>query len=267
MSLNELTPIPKELILGMMQNESTQGGGSAAYLAHEYGGMELPQTYTVTTRKQPSKRTLKGFFRAVSGANMFVSQVKLHGNVGKNELEYLPGEFTRLELKERKRLAELLTWKGLKAWGFDAFEVEKLSTITLFRKSVSQRNTIFSDVDLREPSSSNAASFEDDVVKASKHGCPIVLIGWALLASPYSQLAMAKNVNDQELIDDAYRAIEQRANTRAGRMARRMIDEKDGGGSIKEIDISNPHNRDSRLFLALIPCDKASPLTRIHARQ
>ena len=33
-------------------------------------------------------------------------------------------------------------------------------------------------------------------IEASQHGFPVVLIGWAMFASSYSQLAMSKNVND-----------------------------------------------------------------------
>ena len=51
---------------------------------------------------------------------------------------------------------------------------------------------------------------------------------------------MAKNVNDRGLIEDTYRAIERRAGTNAGNMARRIMEERsdrwedgdhvDGGG-------------------------------------
>jgi len=233
------THIPKELIVGVLQADSAQGGGgSAAYLAQEYGGVELPKR--LTTRKRAS---MKVFARAVSGANTFVSHAKMLTKIGKNELEYLPREFTRLKLSERKRLATLLTWEGLKTWGFDSFEVERLSSITHFHKqgSFNQRKSfsysegklvMLDDEPSRELSGASSPE-EEDVVQSVERGCPIVIIGWALLASPYAQFAMAKNVNDQELMDVAYKAIKQRANTSKGEMAQRIIDDENEEATLK----------------------------------
>ena len=71
--------------------------------------------------------------------------------------------------------------------GLDAFGVEGLITITHF-KNTSQLS-VGSGLDF----SSNEMSLAG--IEASQHGCPVVPIGWARVASPCSQLAMAKNVN------------------------------------------------------------------------
>ena len=96
--------------------------------------------------------------------------------------------------------------------------MEGLSTTTHF-KNTSQLS-VGSGLDF------SSSEMSLDGIEASRHGCPVVLIGWALFASPYSQLAMAKNVNDRGLIEDAYRAIERRAGTNAGKMARRIMEER-----------------------------------------
>eukprot|EP00581_Thalassiosira_minuscula_P012286 CAMPEP_0183718610 /NCGR_PEP_ID=MMETSP0737-20130205/11823_1 /TAXON_ID=385413 /ORGANISM="Thalassiosira miniscula, Strain CCMP1093" /LENGTH=1076 /DNA_ID=CAMNT_0025948201 /DNA_START=113 /DNA_END=3343 /DNA_ORIENTATION=+ len=231
-SWGERTHIPKELIFGVLQADSATGegaGSSAAYLAHEYGGMALPRRFGVRNQNNKARKSMRDFARAVSGANIFVSQVKRAVNVGKDELQYAPREFTRLELTERKRLAKLLTWKGLKKWGFDAFEVERLSSVSIYRKGMSTKKLSVGN-DIAETST---VSFEDDdVVESSRHGCPMVILGWAILASPYSQFAMAKNVEDSELEDVAFQAIKQRANTNKGQMSQRIVihEEEDGDG-------------------------------------
>ena len=60
--------------------------------------------------KRVQRRTLKSFAKPVSAANAFVSQVRLQADFGANQLEYLPREFTRLGLAERKRLVGMLSW-------------------------------------------------------------------------------------------------------------------------------------------------------------
>ncbi len=213
--------IPKELLRSMMTDDGQSD--EVAYLAYEYGGVELPHRFTLNgQRKKKKKKSMKEFAKSVCLANTFVGQMK--ANVGKSELEYLPKEFTRLQLSDRKRLAEMLSWENLKQWGFNSFEVESLSTITLFRRSELERNSL----DLSERLDSGEDLFhhgldQSDIVESSRHGCPIVLIGWAILASPYAQLAMARNVEDQELIDESMRAIQVRSKMMAGKAARSIL--------------------------------------------
>ena len=55
-----------------------------------------------------------------------------------------------------------------------------------------------------------------------------VWLRWALFVVrlPHSQLAMENNVNSRGLIEDMYRAIEQRTGTNAGKMVRRIMEEQ-----------------------------------------
>ena len=73
------------------------------------------------------RKSFKDFAKSMTTANEFVKQLYMTKNVRRDLSEYLPREFTVLGLSERKRLACLLSWEGLKVWGFDAFEVEKLT--------------------------------------------------------------------------------------------------------------------------------------------
>ena len=241
--LSELPSIIPREILGMMESDSSESVFSAA-IAHEYGGLELPSRYIVksgstTTDGTKQRRSMKQFAKAISKANVFVDHAKVMGNVGKNELEYIPSEFTRLGLNGRKRLAQLLSWENLKSWEFNTFEIDRLSTIRVFRgasdRSLLGQNN--NDMKQRRASDATKESLHDSsnsLVESSEHGCPIVLVGWAILASPYSQLAMAKNVEDEELIEIAYNAIKQRANTAKGEMAKQFIEGIVDGESSKE---------------------------------
>ena len=158
----------------------------------------------------------------MTDANSFVTRAKDLANCGRDELEYLPREFSRLWVRDQNRLARILTWKGPGAWGLDAFEVEGLSTIPQFKNA--SQNSAGSGLDFNPNFRSSEMSL--DYIEASQHRCPVVLIGWALFASPYSQLTMAKNVNDRGLFEDAYRAIKQRAGTNASKMEQKIIEER-----------------------------------------
>lgn len=227
------TAIPRGLIRTMIQaREDSAESTSATYLANEYGGVELPTRFQVgKSEKMASSRSLKVFAKSVSNANAFVGQARDDANVGKDELEYLPREFTRLSSRERRKLANMLSWNGLKKWGFDAFSVDSLSTAQVFRRS-----SLASDISTMSPSASD--NFEDQLVESTiGRGCPLVLIGWAILASPYAQLAMARNVKDEGLIEEATSALRQRANTKNGKMAKSILSVgEDSGG---ERGISN----------------------------
>ena len=195
--------IPKE-ILTMMDSESSESVFSAA-IALEYGGLDLPPKFTRDGGTK--RRSLKQYAKSLVNASIFVDGAKQLSNVGKDDLEYVPSEFSRLGIDERTKLAKLLSWDNLKVWGFDTFEIERLSTIQVFK-------------DIKEPLQTVESS--RTLFESSEHGCPIILIGWALLASPYSQFFMAKDVNDQELMEVARNAIRMRANTVKGESARSL---------------------------------------------
>jgi len=245
--------IPAELIYDMMRRDDPEHSASAAYLAREYGGVELPAEFTGKTKK--TKPSLRAIAKKVSISNSFVRRLNASRCVGMETLEYLPIEFTRLGWKERRRLARVLSWEGLRMWGFDSFEVEKLSMgTTAEHKSLSrpgvdrtfstphllsgegiqrmlERGGSFdpnstsplsqslgqgetcttvaeNESDKLDQSEKSNSDEGPEVLEISNRGCPVVLMGWALFASPYSQLAMAKNVVDDELIEQALAAIE-----------------------------------------------------------
>ena len=243
-----VAPLPQELLRDLMESDSITASKrakrktdptTASYLAHEYGGLELPKKFTVQNEGARRPRmTMKEFSKVVSDANSFVSMVKRQGSVDKDELEYLPHEFARLGLGERRKLAKMLRWENLREWGFDSFEVNRLSTVTkqalLNNVGMSQGSII----EVLDSSSSQRGldSSEWSGVDATKQGCPLVLIGWAVLSSPYSQLAMARDVNDNEMMESAWAAIKQRANTTRAAMARKMIESKEDGTDEKSAD-------------------------------
>lgn len=245
--------VPKELIYNMMDSESSDGMSSAAYLAQTYGGIELPSQFRGEAKKMGRRKPFKDFAKSMTTANEFVKQLYMTKNVRRDLSEYLPREFTVLGLSERKRLACLLSWEGLKVWGFDAFEVEKLSTAPLVKrasidsppeiilgKDKKVRPRISQEVDALtflsgSKDSKEGDNNEEDIdisnnvpedvrrdeLTITHRGCPMVLIGWALLASPYAQLAMAENVENEELIGKAKDAIMKKAE-RGGKYAKEL---------------------------------------------
>ena len=106
-------------------------------------------------------------------------------------------------------LARELSWDNLKRWGFDIFLVDELSSHTTFQK-----------MDESERSVDDPPQDWDKNLEAISRGCPMVLVGWAILASPYSQLAMAKDVRDDALIRVASKSMKKVALERRGALAR-----------------------------------------------
>jgi len=235
---------------------------SCAYLCQEFGGVDVPTSIGVPAKEQ-GKRSFRVFAKALSNSRIFVNSVKRMTNTDRSGLEYLPTEFSRLELKERKRLAQLLSWDSLKEWGFNAFEVDELSASLMYRdqskRDLSESQVLANDISIsdleyhpgslereqereqrvsshRSISSLNMEDSLDnfdrpqDNLESVLVGCPIVLIGWAIFASPYAQLAMAKNVEDEELTEVAWTAIAEMAKKSKGCMARGLasLDECQG---------------------------------------
>ena len=219
---------------------------SAAYLCQEFGGISVPKNIDGQNKEQ-AKRTFRGFAKALSNSRIFVKSVKSMAKTDRSGLGYLPTEFSRLGLKERKRLARLLSWDSLKEWGFNAFEVDELSSAPVYcdlsKRNLSEsqvfaNNISLSDLEYYPGSSEQSASGvamneslddfdrppqDSNNLESVMLGCPIVLIGWAIFASPYAQLAMAKNVEDEELAKVARDAIVKIAKTTKGCMARGLV--------------------------------------------
>ena len=243
---------------------------SAAFLCQEYGGVNVPTSIGVPIKEQ-TKRSFRGFARALSNSRIFVNSVKCLTNTDRSGLEYLPTEFTRLGLEERKRLTRMLSWESLKEWGFNAFEVDELSAHLMYRdpskrdlseSQVLAKNISLSDLEYfpgslerersqRSERSLSSLAMEDSLdnldrpqdcgnVESVLLGCPIVLIGWAIFASPYAQLAMANNVEDEELIKVARAAIEEMAKKSRGCMARGLVsldeDQGESNGEPSKVD-------------------------------
>jgi hypothetical protein len=172
--IGSASKIPKELLLRMINLEPTAAGrSSVAYIAQTYGGVQLPSDFETGLKNLPS---FKNVAKQVGRARSFVRE--LQRNVSERTItgvEYIPAEFKRLGLDERKQLAQMLSWESLKVWGFNAFQLDKLSSVYWI-------------------GSNKVGAIEDAKLNSSeknertKLGCPIVLMGWALLASPYAQV-------------------------------------------------------------------------------
>lgn len=80
--------------------------------------------------------------------------------------QYVPPEWERLSLESRTTLTEMLSWESLSKWGLDMLEVARLSLET--------------------------KDGEDCQMK--KKVCPLLLVGWAIFASPYSQREMHASI-------------------------------------------------------------------------
>lgn len=172
--IGSASKIPKELLLRMIYLEPTAAGrSSVAYIAQTYGGVQLPSDFENGLKNLPS---FKSVARQVGRARSFVRE--LQRNVSERTItgaEYIPIEFKRLGLDERKQLAQMLSWENIKVWGFNAFQLDTLSSV---------RGISYDEVGAIEDADLN--SFEK--FERTKPGCPIVLMGWALLASPYAQV-------------------------------------------------------------------------------
>lgn len=144
--------LPEDLLMKMANpEESAARRASVAFIANTYGGLDLNKPQLM------GKRRPKHHMKSVSETSIFARRLRLTC-IGEEVgdpcgVNYLPTEFKRLGLDERKSLARMLSWDNLKSWGFNAFDADKMS------------------------------SGSDSI-----QGCPIVLIGWAILASPYAQV-------------------------------------------------------------------------------
>jgi len=245
--------LPTELLRDLIleengPNEEGGGGGigrrALLDLCGEYGGVKLSPQFT---KAAPPKRSMKSFAKAISTSNVFIKEVRAMSSIGKDDLDYLPREFSSLDIKERRRLAKLLSWDHLKKWEFDVFLVDELSSHTQFKKI---GNIVGAD-DLKSslkisPSDDAKPQDWDKNFETISRGCPMVLIGWAILASPYSQLAMAKNVKDERLIQRASRSIKQVALEVRGSLARTVsIHPSMAGLSREDLLACSEHSTDS----------------------
>eukprot|EP00804_Cyclotella_cryptica_P005602 CCRYP_003068-RB/>CCRYP_003068-RB protein AED:0.07 eAED:0.07 QI:485/1/1/1/0.5/0.66/3/427/793 len=220
--MDSTSKIPKELLLRMINLEPTAvGRSSVAYIAQTYGGVQLPTDFGRGLKSLPS---FKNVAKQVGRAKSFVFE--LQRSVSEKAItgaEYIPTEFKRLSFEKRKQLARMLSWESLKVWGFNAFQLDKLSTIQWIG---CDKGGATKDSPLE--------SF--DKVQVAKVGCPIVLMGWALLASPYAQLAMAREVNDAELIEKAKNAIRKKAQSKDYPLARTVLKKFSMGAQDDEAD-------------------------------
>lgn len=164
--------IPKDLLVRMINSEkSVSARSSVAYIAQTYGGVELPDDFN----KKRKSVSLKMAALNVMNSNVFVKGlVQEIGAWDKAGVNYLPTEFKVLSFDKKVQMARMLSWDRLRAWGFNAFEVEKISSHQSFGYDES---TIGMD-------DSNRLNLE-----ITERGCPIVLIGWAILSSPYAQVS------------------------------------------------------------------------------
>jgi len=159
------------------------------------------------------------------------SQVSVHANMwtraqASAELTFLPKEFARLGPDERRRLAEQLSWEGLASWGFNAFEVERRSAVAMFPKpgtAACQKSGVLLGHFSAEAGDGGDGADTPDAGRTF-HGCPLLLVGWAVLSSPYSQLAMAKSANDPGLVDRAMKAIRRKARSGTNNMAQKLLE-------------------------------------------
>lgn len=169
--------LPKDLLLKMVNSrKSMSARSSVAYIAQTYGGVQFPQN--VEKRR---KSSLNLMAHKVLNSNVFVKGLVEETSFGtrdKSEVIYLPTEFKTMSYDNRLKLAKMLSWDSLKVWGLDVFEVEKISSHQNF--SMEENPDHLDD--------SNRLGLE-----ITERGCPIMLIGWAILASPYSQVRVNLN--------------------------------------------------------------------------
>lgn len=145
------TELPEDLLIKMSNPEESEARRtSVAFIAQTYGGLNV-------IKEQDGRRTtnLKRFTGTIINSNVFTKGLVDMAAIGdQSGVNYLPSEFRHLSLNDRLQLARLLSWDNLKSWGFNAFEIDSITS------------------------------------KLGKgNGCPVVMIGWAVLASPYSQVS------------------------------------------------------------------------------
>ena len=169
-----VSTLPKELLYNMIDpKRSNRNKSSILYIAQTYGGIEVHDE-----KPQRRKTNLRETARQLMNSNVFVKGLIEDTNFGvidSSGINYLPTEFKKLGLDERKEIARMLSWENAKKWGFDAFRVNEISSHMSY-----------------EFDNEMAMGGMDDSTKVGlevlKRGCPIVLIGWAILASPYAQV-------------------------------------------------------------------------------
>lgn len=168
--------LPKDLLLKMITSGKSDvaAQSSVAYIAQTYGGVQFTPDFG-----KRRKSSFKMVASKVLNSNVFVrglvAETK-NWTKDKSGVNYLPTEFKLLSLDKRLQLAKMLSWNSLNVWGFNAFEVEKISSHINFSMDENNANAM---------DDSNRMGLE-----ITERGCPIVLIGWAILASPYSQVSM-----------------------------------------------------------------------------
>eukprot|EP00956_Cyclotella_meneghiniana_P028699 scaffold67690_cov55-Cyclotella_meneghiniana.AAC.5 len=203
-----MTKLPKALIRKMVNSKrSDRMRASAAHIAQIYGGINLPEDFDREANE--TKTRLKSFAGTVMRGSMFVralvKETSFSQELGIGVINYLPTEFQRLDLDKKKQLARMLSLENLKMWGFNTFEIENITH--------QDRFVGVGGLD------------ESDTLEVVKRGCPIVMVGWAVLASPYAQLAMATHVNDLELIEQVKSVIRQKAHDKDFGVADMVCDE------------------------------------------
>lgn len=131
--------------------------------------MESTSEYILAAFAGVARKSVKTKVSKVVNAQRFVTRLQGSANSSRklNDIirdAYLPPEWKKLDVSERKELTEILSWENLQKWNFDVFAVDRLT-----------------------------------------HGQPLLFVGWAILASPYSQYVMRRSLTlkDAEDEDDA----------------------------------------------------------------
>lgn len=172
-----VSKLPKELLYNMVDPKRSKGHKSSIlFIAQTYGGVK------VAAESIPNQKSnLRSTALQLMNSNVFVKGLIEDTNFGvidSSGIKYLPTEFKKLKLDERKEIARMLSWENMKKWGFDAFKVDEISSHLSYEFENEMAAVATGGID-----DSNKIGLE-----VLKRGCPIVLIGWAILASPYAQV-------------------------------------------------------------------------------
>ena len=156
---SESSEIPADLLLKMNSEKTAPGRTSATYIVQMFGGITL---------EKPKPKGLRNFASQVLHGNVFSKSLRdvTSSRQQEGDYLYLPTEFKRLDLDKKVQLARMLSLENLKMWGYDAFEVE----------NITHQDRFVGGLD------------ESDTLQVVRRGCPVVMIGWAVLASPYAQV-------------------------------------------------------------------------------
>eukprot|EP00569_Conticribra_weissflogii_P012459 CAMPEP_0171377002 /NCGR_PEP_ID=MMETSP0879-20121228/19943_1 /TAXON_ID=67004 /ORGANISM="Thalassiosira weissflogii, Strain CCMP1336" /LENGTH=619 /DNA_ID=CAMNT_0011887017 /DNA_START=208 /DNA_END=2067 /DNA_ORIENTATION=- len=134
------------------------------FIATLYGGLKIPEVRTKV--RSP-----------------LIHNIDFLGN-GKNSTKhYVPEEWAALSRENQLRLAELLSLSNLKRWDFNILNVIECLNDTPRNKETDDFTTVTTD-------GTSAANPRDSNI--------LVIVGWAIIASPESQRVMAISIGRQE---------------------------------------------------------------------